>query len=119
LCSDPRSNRKAYKGYNESDRKENALRYFLGEGLKEALDEEIKGVMEEMSKIGVYSPEYGKMMGYLERLNTVKKDVKRPPLSKETIALILGNLAGVILILIFEQNHVLTSKGFNRLIQPR
>jgi len=83
------------------------------------LDEQIKAVLSEMETLGVNDPEYPKMLTYLERLTTIKANNRRNPVSYDTVALIFGNLAGILLIIVYEQKHVLTSKGFNQIIRPK
>jgi len=43
----------------------------------------------------------------------------REPISRDTIALIAGNLMGILLIVAYEQKHVITSKGFGQVIRPK
>jgi ABC-type enterochelin transport system permease subunit len=96
------------------------LRYFLFERSQTSnLEDEMNAVLENMSKIGVNSQEYSQMVGYLEKLSEVRVRSRAPRISRDTIALIAGNLAGLIMILIYEQKHVLTTKVLNRTIQPR
>lgn len=83
------------------------------------IDVEIEMVLKEMRRIGVNHEEYPKMMTYLERLNEQKAKERRAPVSRDTIALVLGNLAGIILIVAYEQKHVITSKGFSQIIRPK
>jgi hypothetical protein len=79
----------------------------------------IDAVLDEMHRAGVNSDEYPKLMTYLERLHDVKAKESRPTVSPDTIALIVGNLAGILCIVAYEQKHVMTSKGFSQLIRPR
>ncbi len=67
----------------------------------------------------VYSDEYSKLMAYLERLNEVKARERRDPVSRDTVALVVGNLVGILLIVAYEQKHVMSTKGFNQIIRPK
>lgn len=89
--------------------------------LNEKLEEEILRVIEKMTSIDPDSDEYAK---YLERLNkladlkeTSKK--KTPKVSTDTIVMVAGNLAGIIMILGFERAHVVTSKALGFVLKPR
>ena len=83
------------------------------------VDALIDAVLEEMHKIGVTSDEYQKMMTYLERLYEIKAKDRQPPVSRDTIAIVAGNLLGILVIVAYEQKHVMTSKGFSQIIRPR
>lgn len=93
-------------------------RFFKEEEEETPVDKQIDAVLSEMSAEGVDSDKYPKLMGYLERLTKLKQNEKLPPVSRDTIALIAGNLLGILLIVAYEQKHVMTSKGFNQIIRP-
>lgn len=96
------------------------LRYFFSVDRTTPFDKEIDVILKEMRRIGVNSEEYPKMMTHLERLSELKVKERQEPVSRDTIALIIGNLVGIVLIVAYEQKHVITSqKGFNQLIRPR
>lgn len=61
---------------------------------------------------------YPKMVAYLDRLYEMKTKSRRIRVSPDTIALIVGNLLGIVVIVAYEQKHVLTSKALNRTVQP-
>jgi len=93
--------------------------YFIKNETTSPLDEQIQAVLSEMRGLGVTHEDYPKQLAYLERLIEIKTKGRRNPVSRDTIALIFGNLAGILLIIVYEQKHVLTSKGFNQVIRPR
>lgn len=95
------------------------LRAFLKNDLVTPIDPLIDAVREEMHHVGVNSDEYSTLLSYLERLYKVKEEQRPAPLSRDTMALVAGNLAGILLIIAYEQKHVITSKGFNQIIRPR
>ncbi len=95
------------------------LRYFFNNETTTLVDEQLDAVLTEMQTVGVNSEEFPKMLGYLERLNKIKTDERQDPVSRDTIALIFGNLMGILLIVAYEQKHLVTSKGFNQIIRPK
>lgn len=95
------------------------LKYSLTNETETPIDKQIACVLKEMSTIGVTSEDYPKMMEYLERLHALRQKESRDPISRDTIALIAGNLMGILLIVAYEQKHVITSKGFGQVIRPR
>lgn len=92
-------------------------RLFFWREKEEPIDGQISAVLNEMDDANTLSDDYPKLLGYLERLTKVKAGNKPSPVSRDTIILVLGNLAGVLIIVAYEQKHVLTSKGFNQLIR--
>lgn len=83
------------------------------------VDEHITTVLDEMQLAGPDSEEYAKMMTILERLYEIKTKERPNPVSRDTIALIAGNLMGILLIVAYEQKHVMTSKGLGQIIRPK
>lgn len=79
----------------------------------------ITSVLIEMNEVGVIAPEYPALLAYLERLHELRAKQRREPMSRDTAALIAGNLAGILLIVAYEQKHVMTSKGFTQIIRPK
>lgn len=95
------------------------LREFFSNDTSTTVDEQISAILAAMKRAGVDSEEYPKLIGYLERLTDVKDKVVQKPVSRDTIALIGGNLLGILLIVAYEQRHVMTSQGFRQIIRPR
>jgi hypothetical protein len=95
------------------------LRYFSRNNIPSLIDKERKVLLDEMERVGVSSPDYPQLMAYLERLSTITGEERSDPLSRDTIAMILGNLMGILVIVAYEQKHVMTSKGFSQLIRPK
>ena len=86
---------------------------------KSIVDEPIERILADMETYGPDSPEYDKLVRYLERLKDVKANERQHFLvSPDTIALVLGNLAGILIIVAYEQKHVMTSKAMG-FIKPK
>lgn len=84
------------------------------------VDPLIDAVLDEMNGApGPNSSEYPQMMTYLERLYMLKDKEKPEAVSRDTIALIAGNLLGILIIVAYEKNNVMTSKGFSQLIRTQ
>lgn len=95
------------------------LEKFFGDDTTSSLDGQINAVLSKMGEIGVDADEYPTMVGHLERLTAIKKNQKQDAVKADTLAIIAGNLLGILLIIAYEQKHVMTSKGFSQLIKPR
>ena len=78
-----------------------------------ALDDEIKSILDEMNRVSKTSEEYPKLMKALEQLHKLKAQERPERVSRDTLAVVAGNLAGILLIVSYEHVHVMTSKGLS------
>ena len=83
------------------------------------LDRLIAEAEAEMLTIDAESEEYKALLGNLERLRKLKDDNRPKRLDRNTIALVAGNLLGILIIVAYEQKHVMTSKAFRETIKPK
>ena len=84
------------------------------------LDNEINAVLDSMSVFGPDSPEYPHLIAHLDALNSLrhsKKTARR--VSPDQMALVAGNLAGILVIVSYEHLHVITSKALNILVKAK
>jgi hypothetical protein len=95
------------------------LRLFKRENATSPVETLINTVLEGMRNSGPYAVEYPAQLELLERLYKLKAQARRAPVSSDTIALVAGNLMGILLIVAYEQKHVMTSKGFGHIIKPK
>jgi hypothetical protein len=95
------------------------LRQFFEPDQNPALDAQIDAVLDEMQKIGVKNEKYAEMMTYLERLYELKAPERRKPISLDTMAIVAGNLLGILTIVAYEQKHIMTPKGLAQLVKPK
>lgn len=80
-------------------------------GKKSELDHAISVVFTEMAGESSDSEEYAKMVEQLIRLYSLKPKPKR--ISPDTLAIVVGNLVGVLIIVGYERAHIVTSKATN------
>lgn len=83
------------------------------------VDCQIDAVLNEMETIGVNSDRYPVQMTYLERLHELKTKTRQPSVSRDTLIVVAGNLVGILLVVAYEQKHVITSKAFGQLVRPK
>lgn len=95
------------------------LRYFFTNDATEPVDKLIDKVLNEMHTVEVNSEEFVELTTKLRRLYDIKAENRSDPVSRDTLALIAGNLLGILLIVAYEQRHVMTSKGFSQIIRPK
>jgi hypothetical protein len=95
------------------------LRRFWKKETDTPIGREKAAVLARMKDVGVGSPEYPKMLTYLERLSDVEDKGRRTPVSWDTIASIGGNFAIAFTVILWEQNHLAVSKGWSHLVPPK
>jgi hypothetical protein len=82
-------------------------------------DEEITRLLRDIAAEPVSTEKYQKDLVCLERLHKLRMEVKPERMKRDTLAMIAGNLVGVLIIVAYEQKHVITSKGLAQLIKFR
>ncbi len=82
-------------------------------GLEEAIDK----VLTEMKTFSAEDDDYAKMTVQLETLYKLKEIDKPERVSRDTLALIAGNIAGIILIVGYERANIVTSKALSLLLK--
>lgn len=84
-------------------------------GLKKAIDT----VFSEMASVSCDSDDYAKMVKQLSKLYSLKEIDKPARVSPDTIALVIGNIIGILLIVGHERTHVVTSKAMQFVLKLR
>jgi hypothetical protein len=82
------------------------------------LDEQIDKLLEHMSQCEPSTEKYSGMLSDLERLVRLKKDEKLNRVSPDTMAIVAGNLLGILIIVAYEQKHIVTSRGIGFVMRP-
>lgn len=82
-------------------------------------DEPINKVLTEMREQPVESQEYAAAISHLETLNKLKAEEGKKRVSADTMAVVAGNLLGILTIVAYEQKHVMTSKATGFIIKPK
>jgi hypothetical protein len=83
------------------------------------LDEPIARLLTELNTFETDTEEYSKAIEHLERLNRMKAEERRPRVNPDSWAIVAGNLLGILIIVAYEQKHVMVSKGLGFVIKPR
>jgi hypothetical protein len=85
----------------------------------DALDGVIDEALTRLKGIDVLSDDYAKAMSQIEKLQKFKEHNSAKPVSRDTLAIVAGNLAGIMLILSYERAHVITTKALGVVMKPR
>lgn len=83
------------------------------------LDETIDEALAQLKGIEVGSAEYTTKMDQITKLYALKEKNSPKRVSPDALALIAGNLAGIVLILNYERAHVVTSKALGFVLKSR
>jgi hypothetical protein len=83
------------------------------------LDGPINAVLARMNNVKPDHEEYTTLVNHLERLNQMKACERRTRVSPDTVATVVGNLLGILVIVAYEQKHVMVSKGLGFVMRPR
>lgn len=70
-------------------------------------------LLDQMASTDLGSDEYERLLTELERITQLKTNDRRPRVSRDTLVIAAANLLGILIIVAYEQNHVMTSKGLN------
>lgn len=83
------------------------------------LDVAVIRILDDMDTYGPDSKEYPELLSHLERLTKLRNG-ERFRLSKinpDTVVLAAGNILGILVIVAYEQKHVMTSKGLGFILK--
>ena len=86
---------------------------------KSVIDEPITAVLNDMNTYGPDSEEYSQLVDHLDRLIRLKQEEKRSRVSPDTMAIVAGNLLGILIIVAYEHNHVMASKATNFVLKTK
>jgi len=94
------------------------LRRFFKED-PSVLDEPIAKLLTEMNTYDPDTEEFRVAIEYLERLMKLKTEERRSSISPDTMAIVIGNLLGILIIVAYEQKHVMVSKGMGLILRTK
>jgi hypothetical protein len=75
------------------------------------LDETIDACLAQLSGIPVESDEFNRKMEQINKLYALREKHAKKGVSSDTLLIVAGNLAGIVMILGYERAHVVTSKA--------
>lgn len=85
------------------------------------LDAAINRLLDGMDNEDLDSEQYSKNLEHLERLSKLRTQERPGRVDLDTMVAVAGNILGIVIIVAYEQKHVMTSKGlgFVRPHQPK
>ncbi len=82
-------------------------------------DEPIDKVLKEMDDILTDADEYERKLTHLERLTKLQNEERGARVSPDTLAVVAGNLLGILTIVAYEQKHVMVSKALGLILRSK
>lgn len=83
------------------------------------LDKVIDSLLNEMNSVMSDTEAYSKMVDQLVKLCTLRDNLRPKGVSNDTLAVIAGNLFGILIIVGFERANVVTSKALSFVLKLR
>lgn len=80
---------------------------------------QITKVLGRLDHVEPATEEYKALQKTLSTLTSLKELTTKSAISSDTLLVVLGNLAGVLIIVGYEHSHVLASKAMSTLLRPR
>lgn len=83
------------------------------------LDKAIDSALNELASLEITNEDYSTAVDQLTKLYAIKDAQSSNRLSKDTLAIVVGNLVGILVIVGHEQAHVVTSKALGFVMKAR
>lgn len=83
------------------------------------LDREIDRAIRDLRHHAINSEEYKTILNMVTSLHQMKMEETSKPVSKDTMAVIGGNLLGIVMILKHEWLHPIRTTAMNLILKPR
>ena len=83
------------------------------------LDDPIEKLLTRMLEVEVGSEESDKLTKQLERLMKLQAEEPRGGINPDTLAVVAGNLLGILTIVAYEQKHVMVSKALGLILRSK
>ena len=83
------------------------------------LDKEIRRVLSDMSDTDSNTDEYKAMATNLRILMETREGQQPRRVSPDTVLIVVANLIGILAVLEFEDDHVITRKALSFVLKPR
>lgn len=77
------------------------------------LDIAITSLITDMQSHDPSTEQYKDMMNQLERLHKLKGEHHRKRVSPDTLAIVIGNIVGILIIVGYERGHVMTTRAWD------
>ena len=86
---------------------------------KSIFDKPIENVMNELDRKDPGTDDYDKLLHRAARLTKLRERERSNRVNPETAWMVAGNIIGILVIVAYEQKHVMASRGMNFILRPK
>ena len=86
---------------------------------KSIFDKPIERLLDEMGRKDPESEDYAKLLHHTDKLTRLQEREKSNRVKADTVWMVVGNIAGILAIVAYEQKHVMASRGMNFILRPK
>lgn len=84
-----------------------------------ALDKTIDAALADLEELSTNDPHYQQTLDRVKELYKLKENNTPKRVSPDTLAIVVGNLAGIVLILGYERANVVTTKALGFILKSK
>lgn len=95
------------------------MNIFARKDQKDKFDHLIESCIVRLNELDETNEDYAKILGLLERLEKLNKEVYEPSIDPNKALAVAGNLAGIVAVLHYEQVHVIGSKALSLVMKTK
>lgn len=95
------------------------MSWFRRDDVASEYDPQIAKLQAEMMTYDPDQPEYKAAFDHFVTLTKLKAEQKPKRVSADTMAIVAGNLLGILIVVAYEQKHVMTSRAPWNTLKPK
>lgn len=80
-------------------------------------DSQLRAAMLDLQQYDTDSDDYKRQLDIVDRLIKIRQGEQPDKISRNTMAIIGANLAGIVIVVVAERVHVLSQKGFSSIMK--
>ena len=85
---------------------------------EDGFDKQIKRILDDMDMFGPGSDEYDRLLKELKQVMKLKdKKKSKRSIDPNTVIVVASNLLGILIIVVYEEKHVITSKAYSTFVK--
>lgn len=86
---------------------------------KSIFDKPIERLLAEMDHKDSETDAYSSLLDHADKLSRLQERERSNRVNADTVWLVAGNIIGILVIVAYEQKHVMASKGMNFILKPK
>lgn len=86
---------------------------------KSIFDKPINRLLDELATKQPGTDDFNKLLEELQQLTSLQEKERNKRVKSDTVWIVMGNLVGILVIVAYEQKHVMASRGMNFILKPK